>query len=80
MLSAITAQSHEFDQVILSDAGGTADSRKAVSDSFFGSLGLLPSSTVASKAELASIFMVSENYFQVLGIAPLRGRFAGEPP
>jgi predicted permease len=35
----------------------------------------MPSAMMASKAELASIISVSENYFSVLGIAPLRGRF-----
>ncbi len=74
-LSAITAQSHEFEQLIMSGAGGTLESRKAVSDSVFRSWGLLPSSTVGSKAELASVFMVSENYFTMLGVAPLRGRY-----
>jgi predicted permease len=37
-----------------------------------GKLGLLTSG--ASNAEFASVFVVSRNYFQVLGIAPLRGR------
>ncbi len=35
-------------------------------------LGLLPSS--ASNVEFATTFIVSENYFSVLGVAPVRGR------
>ncbi|MBW8870255.1 MAG: ABC transporter permease, partial [Acidobacteriales bacterium] len=62
----------------MSDAGGSVDDRKAASDSLFGKWGLLPSATTASKAELASIITVSENYFSVLGIAPLRGRLFAE--
>ena len=73
--SGLIADSHEFEQLILSDAGGTLDKRKAASDSIFGSWGLLPSSILASKAELASVYMVTENYFSVLGVSPLRGRF-----
>ncbi len=73
-LSAVIAVSHMYEQLIMSDAGGTLEGRKAVSDSISESWGLLPSSMLASKAELASIFMVSENYFQVLGVAPWRGR------
>lgn len=76
--SGLIAQSHEFEQLILSDAGGTLQDRKAASDSLFARWGLLPSATLASKAEVASVFMVSENYFSVLGIAPLRGRFFAE--
>jgi predicted permease len=76
--SGLIAQSHEFEQLILSDAGGTLEDRKAASDSLFAKWGLLPSATLASKAEVASVFMVSENYFAVLGVTPLRGRFFAE--
>ena len=40
--------------------------------SLVGRLGLLPPS--ASNTEIASTFVVSENYFSVLGVAPVRGR------
>ncbi|HLY41619.1 MAG TPA: ABC transporter permease [Terracidiphilus sp.] len=73
-LSGLITEAHAYEQVILSGAGGTVAEQKAASDSLFGKWGLLPSSTPASTAELASIFMVSENYFTVLGVAPLRGR------
>ena len=74
-VSAMIASGQQFEQLIMSDAGGSSDDRKAASESLFGKWGLLPSATNASKAELSSIITVSENYFSVLGIAPLRGRF-----
>ena len=73
-LAGLVATGQQFEQLIMSDAGGSVDDRKAASDSLFGRWGLMPSSMGASKAELASIITVSENYFSVLGIAPLRGR------
>ena len=76
--AGLVAVGQQYEQLIMSDAGGSADDRKAASDSLFGNWGLLPSATIASKAELASIITVSENYFSVLGIAPLRGRFFAE--
>lgn len=78
-LSGLITQAHVYEQVILTGAGGTLEERNAAGDSLFGRWGLLPSSTPASTAELASIIMVSENYFPVLGVAPLRGRlFTGQ--
>jgi predicted permease len=77
-LIGLIATGQQFEQLIMSDAGGSIGDRKAASDSLFGKWGLLPSSTTASKAELASITTVSENYFSVLGIAPARGRFFAE--
>ena len=56
----------------LSDAGGMISQRTSATDSLVGRLGLL--SGGASNAEFAFTFVVSENYFQVLGVAPLRGR------
>jgi macrolide transport system ATP-binding/permease protein len=56
----------------LSNAGGIISQRTSAAGSVLGKLGLLPSG--ASNAEFASVFVVSENYFQVLGVAPLRGR------
>lgn len=77
-LSGLITEDHVYEQVILSGAGGTVAERSAASDSLFGQWGLLPSNTPASTAELASIFMVSENYFTTLGVAPLRGRLFAE--
>jgi putative ABC transport system permease protein len=59
-------------QLTLTDAGGTISERTAAAGSLFGRLGLLP--PAASNAEFAGTFIVSENYFSVLGVAPLRGR------
>lgn len=77
-VAGLVATGQQFEQLIMSDAGGSAGDRRAASDSLFGKWGLLPSATSASKAELASIITVSENYFSVLGIAPLRGRSFAE--
>jgi len=77
-LSSLITQSHVYEQVILSGAGGTVAERNAAGDSLLGKWGLIPSGTPASTAELASIFMVSENYFTTLGVAPLRGRLFAE--
>jgi hypothetical protein len=68
--SGVIAQSPSH--LTLSDAGGIVSQRTSVAGSLFGRLGLLPPG--ANNAEFASTFIVSENYFQVLGIAPLRGR------
>lgn len=73
-LSGLITEGHMYEQVILSGAGGTVAERSATSDSLFGKWGLLPSNTRASTAEIASIFMVSEDYFTTLGVVPLRGR------
>jgi hypothetical protein len=56
----------------LSNAGGIISQRASATGSLVGRLGLL--SSAASNAEFASTFVVSENYFKVLGVAPLRGR------
>jgi predicted permease len=60
----------------LSDTGGTASLRSSADGSLAGKLGLLPSS--ASNKEFATTLIVSENYFSVLGVAPLRGRTFGD--
>jgi predicted permease len=60
------------DQMTLTDAGGVLSERTAAAGSLLGRLGLLP--PAASNAEFASTFIVSENYFSVLGVPPLRGR------
>jgi predicted permease len=61
-----------IDQLTLTDAGGILSQRTAAAGSLLGRLRLLPPST--GNAEFASTFIVSENYFSVLGVAPLRGR------
>ena len=46
--------------------------RLSTAEAGLGKLGLL--SSEASKGEFASVFLVSENYFKVLGVSALRGR------
>jgi hypothetical protein len=60
------------EQMTLSNAGGIVSQRTTAAGSKLGRLGLL--SPGASNAEFASIFVVSENYFKVLGVAALQGR------
>lgn len=61
-----------MDKLTLSDAGGASNGRDAGEVTLLSKLGLLPTS--ASASEFAVTFFVSENYFSVLGVAPLRGR------
>jgi macrolide transport system ATP-binding/permease protein len=60
------------DQLTLTDAGGIISERTAAAGSLLGRLGLLP--PAAANAEFAGTFIVSENYFSVLGVPALRGR------
>jgi predicted permease len=60
------------ESMTVKDAGGSINQRDPSPGSIFGKLGLLPSAT--SHTESAIVFAVSENYFQVLGVAPIRGR------
>lgn len=60
------------DNLILSDAGGNTLDRSSTGDSLSG---LLSFST--SNKERAATTFVSENYFSVLGVAPVRGRLFG---
>jgi predicted permease len=62
-------------QLRLTGAGGTISQRTSVAESGLGRLGLLSSG--ASNAEFSSVLVVSENYFEVLGVAALRGRAFG---
>lgn len=55
----------------LTQAGGVVSGRSAAAGSLLGRLGLLPPG--ATNAESADTLIVSENYFSVLGVAPLRG-------
>ncbi|HEY1894736.1 MAG TPA: ABC transporter permease, partial [Terracidiphilus sp.] len=60
----------------LKGAGGIAGRRRGSEGSLIGRLGLLPS---VATMETASTFLVSENYFPVLGVGAVRGRtFAPE--
>jgi predicted permease len=68
--SGVIARSDEI--LILSDAGGGVSQRNAASGSLGGKLGLF--SANGNNKESSNTGIVSENYFSVLGIAPLRGR------
>jgi predicted permease len=60
----------------LTGAGGIAGRRRGSDGSLVGRLGLLPS---VATMETASTFLISENYFTVLGVGAVRGRtFAPE--
>jgi putative ABC transport system permease protein len=61
-----------IEQLRLTGAEGLGSQRSAEAGSLMGRLGLLRPS--ANNAEFASTFMVSENYFSVLGVAALGGR------
>lgn len=67
--SGLIASAH--DQLTLTDAGGVLSGRSSAAGSLFGRLGLLPPEI--KTAEFAETLVVSENYFAVLGVAPLRG-------
>jgi predicted permease len=58
----------------LTGAGGIEGRRNAANGSLIGRLGLLPS---VHTVETASTFLVSENYFSVLGVGAVRGRTFG---
>lgn len=74
------ADAHSFSGLIafrqeslrLSMAGGGIAQPAAKAESVMGALGLL--SAGSRSAEFASVFAVSENYFDVLGVKPARGR------
>ncbi len=55
----------------LTGAAGIVSGRSADTGSLVGRLGLLPPT---NNAEFAATFLVSENYFSVLGVAAMRGR------
>jgi len=61
-----------IDRLRLTGAEGLGSQRSAEAGSPMARLGLLPPS--ANNAEFASTFVVSENYFSVLGVAALGGR------
>ncbi|MGC2661432.1 MAG: ABC transporter permease [Bryobacteraceae bacterium] len=68
--SGVIAQSVQH--LALSNAGNIVSERNSTDRSLFGRLGLIPPG--ASNVEFAGTFIVSENYFAVLGVKPLRGR------
>jgi len=55
----------------LTGAGGVTSQRNASPGSLVGRLGLLPH---GNNAETASTYIISENYFSVLGVRAVRGR------
>jgi predicted permease len=73
----LIATNHE--QMRLSNTEGIAGQRtssvESRAESGLGRLGLVPAG--ASNAEFAGVLVVSGNYFEVLGVAPLRGRTFG---
>jgi predicted permease len=60
-------------QLTLIGAGGIESQRKSAAGTLVGRLGLLANGKYAN-AETASTFLVSDNYFSVLGAQPVRGR------
>ena len=71
-MSGVIAQATDIESLPISGVGDTASQRDAATGTIIGRLGLLPSG--ASNKEFAETMIVSENYFSVLGVAPLRGR------
>ncbi len=68
-----------IEQLTLSDADGVVRHRRSDTGALLSRLGLLPPPSV--NTEIATTFVVSENYFAVLGVAPIRGRaFDGMSP
>jgi len=59
-------------RVTLSNAGGMLGQRPSAAGSGIGRVGLFGSQT--SNTEFANVFVVSENYFKVLGVTTLHGR------
>jgi predicted permease len=60
------------DRVTLSNAGGMISQRTSAAGSTLGRLAVLGSGV--SNAEFAHVFVVSENYFKILGVKALKGR------
>lgn len=61
-----------IEQLTVSDAGDVVVNRRPQAGTLLSRLGLFPQSP--SNKETASAFVVSENYFSVLGVPPIRGR------
>jgi predicted permease len=60
------------ERLTLSRADGIVNKHSSGTGTLVGRLGLIPNGV--SEAEFASTFMVSDNYFAVLGVSALRGR------
>ena len=71
-LSGVIAHATNIELLTISGVEETVNQHDAAAGSMAGRLGLLPTS--ASNKEFAETMIVSENYFSVLGVAPLRGR------
>jgi hypothetical protein len=61
-----------IEQLALSHAEGAVTHRRSDTGTLLTRLGL--NSPAAANKEIATTFVVSENYFAVLGVAPVRGR------
>lgn len=70
--SGVIAHAMNIDLLPVSGAGDTVNHRDAAAGATTGGWGLLPAG--ASNKEFAETMVVSENYFSVLGVAPIRGR------
>jgi len=70
--SGVIAHATNIELLTISGAGETVSQRDATAGSMAAKLGLLPAGT--SNKEFAQTILVSENYFSVLGVAPIRGR------
>ena len=71
-LSGVIAHATNIEALPLSGIGDIASRLDAATDTRTGRLGLLP--TGVSNKEFAEVMIVSENYFSVLGVAPIGGR------
>jgi predicted permease len=70
--SGVIAHAANIELLPISGAGDSVNQRDAATGTMMGKMGLLP--TGASNKEFAETMVVSENYFSVLGVAPMRGR------
>lgn len=70
-LQGVIAQGHGADLLKLTGVGRDAEKKTSSTGSLLGDLGFFPS---VVNAEFAGTAFVSENYFGVLGEAPLQGR------
>jgi len=62
------------EHLTLSGVGEVISQRTALNNSLLGKLGLVTSGSGSANVEFTSGLIVSENYFSVLGVTPLRGR------
>jgi predicted permease len=70
--SGVIAHATNIQFLPISGVGDTLSQSDVTAGSIAGKLGLLP--TGASNKEFAETMIVSEDYFSVLGVAPMRGR------